>query len=117
MLYRSFRHKRLIRCSNRLWRVRTDGSAEQLVKGMPELSTMDEWFPSGSGIYFISHSGAKPAIEFFDFSTEKIRRVYEFEKPVPGWIGGMPVSSDGRWLYFPQLDEQSSNLMLIENWQ
>jgi len=35
---------------------------------------------------------------------------------VPGWIGGMPVSSDGRWLFFPQLDEQSSNLMMIENW-
>jgi hypothetical protein len=102
---------------NRLWRVRTDGSAEQVVKGMPELSSMaDEWFPSGSGIYFISHSGAKQAIEFFDLSTEKIRRVYEFEKPVPGWIGGMPVSSDGRWLFFPQFEEESSNLMMIENW-
>ncbi len=41
---------------------------------------------------------------------------YELERPVPGWIGGMPVSSDGRWLFFPQLDEQSSNLMMIENW-
>jgi len=41
---------------------------------------------------------------------------YELEKPVPGWIGGMPVSSDGRWLFLPQLDEQSSNLMMIENW-
>jgi dipeptidyl aminopeptidase/acylaminoacyl peptidase len=100
---------------NRLWRVQSDGSDERVVKGMPKLS-IDEWFPSGSGIYFISRSGAKPAIEFFDLKTEKIRRVYEFEKPVPGWIGGMPVSRDGRWLFFPQLDEQSSNLMLIENW-
>jgi hypothetical protein len=24
--------------------------------------------------------------------------------------------TDGRWLFFPQLDEQSSNLMMIENW-
>jgi Tol biopolymer transport system component/DNA-binding winged helix-turn-helix (wHTH) protein len=102
---------------NRLWRVRTDGIAEQAVNGMPELSNIDEWFPSGSGIYFMSHSGAKAAIEFFDLKTEKVRRVYELQKPVPGWIGGMPVSSDGRRLFFPQLDEQSSNLMLIENWQ
>jgi hypothetical protein len=28
----------------------------------------------------------------------------------------MPVSSDGKWLLFPQVDQQSSNLMLIENW-
>ena len=83
---------------------------------MPELNVDDDWFPSGSGIYFISRSSAKNAIEFFDFKTEKIRRVYAFEKPVPGWIGGMPVSNDGRWLFFPQLDEESSNLMMIENW-
>jgi Tol biopolymer transport system component len=101
---------------NRLWRVRTDGSAEAVVNGMPELGNIDEWFPSGSGIYFLSHSGTKTAIEFFDLKTEKVRRVYEMEKPAPGWIGGMPVSNDGRWLFFPQLDEQSSNLMLIENW-
>jgi hypothetical protein len=99
-----------------LWRVSIDGSAEQAVEGMPELNVDDDWFPSGSGIYFISRSSAKNAIEFFDFKTEKIRRVYEFEKPVPGWIGGMPVSNDGRWLFFPQLDEESSNLMMIENW-
>jgi Tol biopolymer transport system component len=102
--------------NNRLWRVRTDGSAEQMVKGMQELSNVDEWFPSGSGIYFISRSGAKPAIEFFDFATERIRRVYEFERHVPGYVGAMPVSNDGRWLFFPQLDEESSNLMMIENW-
>ena len=104
--------------NKRLWRVNTDGSGEQVAKGMPELSYIgDEWFPFGSGIYFMSHSGAKTAIEFFDLKTEKVRRVYELEKPAPGWIGGMPVSSDGRWLFFPQIDEQSSNLMMIENWQ
>jgi hypothetical protein len=61
---------------------------------------IDESFPSGSGIYFISRSGAKPAIEFFDLSTEKIRRVYEFEKPVPGYIGAMP--DDGRRTLAPR---------------
>jgi Tol biopolymer transport system component/DNA-binding winged helix-turn-helix (wHTH) protein len=101
----------------RLWRVRTDGSAEQVVRGMPELNYLgDEWFPSGSGIYFMSHSGDKAAIEFFDMSTEKVHRVYDLEEPLPLWIGGMPVSSDGKWLLFPQVDQQSGNLMVIENW-
>ena len=100
-----------------LWHVKTDGSGEEAVKGMSELNSWgDNWFPFGSGIYFMNHSGAKDAIEIFDLKTEKVSRVYELEKPAPGWIGGMPVSSDGRWLFFPQVDEQSSNLMMIENW-
>ena len=99
-----------------LWRVRTDGSGEQVVKGMPELKVQgDEWYPVSSGIYFMSHSGDKAAIEFFDFTTERVRRIYEMGKSPP-WIGGMPVSSDGKWLLFPQMDQDSSNLMLIENW-
>ena len=103
--------------NKRLWRVNTDGSREQAVKGMPELSFIaDEWFPFGSGIYFISHSGVKSAIDFFDLSSQKVRRVYELEKSTPEWIGGMPVSSDGKWMLFPQMDEQFSNLMMIENW-
>jgi hypothetical protein len=99
-------------------RVNTDGSGEQAVKGIPEMANVGEqWFPFGSGIYFMSHSGGKDAIEFFDLKTEKVRRVYELEKPAGGWIGAMPVSSNGRWMLFPQMDEQSSNLMMIENWQ
>jgi WD40-like Beta Propeller Repeat len=104
--------------NKRLWRVGTDASSPEIVRGMPELNYLGvEWFPFRSGIYFMSHFGDKAAIEFFDLKTEKVRRVYELEKPAPLWIGGMPVSSDGRWLFFPQIDEQSSNLMLIENWQ
>ena len=104
--------------NNRVWRVNTDGSSPEIVRGMPELAYLgDEWFPFGSGIYFMNHSGAKTAIEFFDLKTEKVRRVYELEKPLPLWIGGMPVSSDGRWLLYPQIDEQSSNLMMVENWR
>ena len=100
-----------------VWRVNTDGSGQQALKGMPELSFWgDQWFPFRSGVYFMSHSGGKTAIEFFDLKTANVHRVYESEKPAPGWIGGMPVSSDGRWLLYPQLDEQSSNLMMIENW-
>jgi len=104
--------------NRKLWRATTDGSSSEEVRGMPQLNFMgDEWFPSGSGIYFMSHSGYKTAIYLFDLATGRVRQVYELEKFPPGWIGGMPVSSDGKWLLFPQVDESSSNLMLIENWR
>jgi len=27
------------------------------------------------------------------------------------------VSSDGTWLLYPQLDDSSSDLMMVKNWQ
>src|SRR5262252_2152804 len=35
---------------------------------------------------------------------------------LPNWVGELPVSNDGKWLLFPQRDEISSDLMMIENW-
>jgi dipeptidyl aminopeptidase/acylaminoacyl peptidase len=100
-----------------LWRARTDGSSPEIVRGMPELNYIgDDWFPFGSGIYFI-HSGAKAAIEFFDLSSQGVRRVYEFNNSARDFIGAMLVSSDGKWMLLPQMDERSSNLMMIENWR
>ena len=103
--------------NKKVWRVNTDGSGEQAVNGMPEPEFWgDHWFPFGSGIYFISHSRAKAAIEFFDLSSQGVRRVYELKNSATDYIGAMPVSSDGKWMLLPQMDEQS-NLMMIENWR
>lgn len=100
----------------RLWSVRNDGTDEKQVEGMPELRGST---PFKSGIYFIgAGSETKSAIKFFDLETKKVRLVYALEKPFGlYWGDGMPVSSDGKWLYFPQVDEQSSDIMMVENWQ
>ena len=101
-----------------LWRANTDGSGDEPVKGIAEMGSIGEqWFPYGSGIYFISHSGANAAIDFFDLPSQKVRRVYQLETPTTDYIGGMAVYSDGKYMLFPQIDEKSSNLMMIENWQ
>lgn len=102
-----------------LWRVGTDGTGEQQVQGVPQLGSLGEaWSPFGSGIYFLRDNNGKAEIDFFDLSTQNMRRVFVLEKsPAVGWMGGLPVSSDGRWLLFSQQDEQSSDLMMIENWR
>jgi Tol biopolymer transport system component/DNA-binding winged helix-turn-helix (wHTH) protein len=100
----------------RLWQMMADGSSPEEVKGMPELSFQGaEWFPSKSGIYFMSHENGKATIELYDTGTQKIRPIFSLEKPSPFWIGAMPVSPDGRWMLFPQIDGHSSNLMMVEN--
>jgi hypothetical protein len=65
----------------------------------------------------IRFSDDKAEIDFIDLNAQKIRRVFVPDKPVCGWIGGLPVSSDGKLPIFPHVDEFSSDLMTIENWK
>jgi Tol biopolymer transport system component/DNA-binding winged helix-turn-helix (wHTH) protein len=102
----------------KLWQMMADGSSPEEVKGMPELSFQGiEWFPSKAGIYFLSHENGKATIELYDTRTQKIRPIFSLEKSPPYWIGAMPVSPDGKWMLFPQVDAHSSNLMMVENMQ
>ena len=106
---------------SRLWRVRPDGSMEEPVAGMPEFNFEgDEYFPAEAGIYFLSHQNGKAVVNLFDLQTRLVRPIFTLEKPTPAepaWIGGMPVSKDGRFMLIPQVDQSSSDLMLIENWR
>jgi Tol biopolymer transport system component/DNA-binding winged helix-turn-helix (wHTH) protein len=100
----------------KLWRMMPDASSPEEVQGMPELSFQGtEWFPSKAGIYFMSHENGKATIELYDPRTQKIRPIFSLEKSPPYWIGAMPVSPDGKWMLFPQIDGHSSNLMMVEN--
>jgi len=78
----------------------------------------DAWSPFRSGIYFLRDNNGKAEIDFFDLSTQNVRRVFVLEKPlILSYMGGLPVSSDGKWLLFSQVDEQSTDVMMIENWR
>jgi Tol biopolymer transport system component/DNA-binding winged helix-turn-helix (wHTH) protein len=103
--------------TTKLWRMMADGSSPEEVKGMPVLTCHEAWFPSKSGIYIMSHENGKATIELYDTSTQKIRPIFSLEKSTPSWIGAIPVSPDGKWMLFPQIDGHSSNLMMIEGLQ
>ena len=102
----------------RLWRMRPDGSGESMVDAMPALrSDGYEWWPSESGIYFYPDTGNKTELDFLDLRTSRIRRIYTFDKPPAGWMGGLSVSPDGKWLLYSRIDEAASDLMLVENFR
>jgi len=85
---------------------------------MPALKRLgDKWIPHGTGIYFVANLPNKTALDFFDLSTSKTRRITELEGTPPPWMGQLSVSSDGAWLVYPQIEASSSNLVMIENWQ
>ncbi|HET6177869.1 MAG TPA: protein kinase [Candidatus Sulfotelmatobacter sp.] len=102
----------------KLWRVGTAGSSEQEVQGMPRLQPNgDTWVPTQNGIYFMAVVRHKAEVDFFDFKSRRVRRVYTLGKSLPGWSGGISVSADDKWLLYPQLDGAASDLMMIENWR
>jgi len=59
----------------------------------------------------------KSELNLLDLDTRKVRRGVVLEKSSPAWTGETAISGDGNWLLYSRLDEQSSNLMMIENWQ
>jgi Tol biopolymer transport system component/DNA-binding winged helix-turn-helix (wHTH) protein len=102
----------------RLWRANIDGADPQQVQGMPDLCGVgDTWSPFGSGIYFLACRSGGKEIDYLDLATQQVKLIYK--PPRRGdwdWLDGLSVSSNGKYLLYPQADEQSSNLMLVENW-
>jgi Tol biopolymer transport system component/DNA-binding winged helix-turn-helix (wHTH) protein len=98
-----------------LWKSSTDGSAEERVAGMPPV-VWDRWVVFGSDIYFVCNSN-QTEICSFDVETAKMRTVTPMNKEPPSYTGGISISRDGKRLLFPQRDEISSDLMMIENWR
>jgi len=111
------RHLYFVR-NSRLWRSNPDGTVPEEVQGIPPLKLLgDKWVLFGEGVYYFSDDHGKAALDYFDLSSRAIRRVAVLDMPLPLWMGQMSISSDGKWLLFPQIDAQSTNLMMIENWQ
>ena len=69
---------------------------------------------SAEGIFYPAppHSGTTRYINLFDFATGATRPVVVVNRP---FRLGMSVSPDGRFLAFDQLDDWSSDLMLIRD--
>jgi len=68
------------------------------------------------GIYFIPEPGAerKSSIQFLSFATGKVTTVAPMSGPPSE---GLSISPDGRSLLFSQVDEEGSDLMLVENFR
>jgi hypothetical protein len=62
---------------------------------------------------------ARPAIEFFSFTTGTVTEVAVLEKPFKPWTNpeGLSVSADGRWILYTQEDRADMDIMLVGNFR
>lgn len=101
-----------------LWRVNANGTGEEQVQGTPRLCGVgDGWVPFGPGIYFRGCESYGEAIDYLDLETHNVKLIYKLQKSAGAYTGGLSISPDGKYLLHPQVDEQSSDLMLVENWR
>jgi DNA-binding winged helix-turn-helix (wHTH) protein len=91
----------------------SDGHTERLLQGIDGIPGI-AWSEDGRRMADAKHH---TEVDFFDFNSQKVRTVFTLGKSLPNWSGGVSISSDGKWLLYPQLDGSSSDLMMIENWK
>jgi Tol biopolymer transport system component/DNA-binding winged helix-turn-helix (wHTH) protein len=97
-----------------LWKVPVQGGEETQV--VDSLSYCANFAVVNEGIYWIPRpdSVGAGAIEFIDLATGKIKPVRRLQKP--GSVG-LSVSPDGQWILYSQVEDQGSDIMLVENFR
>ena len=83
------------------------------VLGLPKIKYFGLWTLVPGGIYFVPHDDPK-SLQYYDLSTKKIRRIFTIEKD---FDRGLSISPDGRYILFSQLDEENSNIMLVDHFK
>lgn len=98
-----------------LWRVPVDGGEE--VQVLESLRSMSNFDVADDGVYFIPGSKSRTApavIQRLNFSTGRITTVSTLEgQPALGFA----VSRDGRRILYAQIDQENSDLMLVEGYR
>jgi Tol biopolymer transport system component len=97
-----------------LWRMPVGGGEEnEVVAGISDWST---FAPLDHGVYFIPRRGhtAPASIQFLSFADGGITTIAAIAKPV---FVGLTVSPDGKSLLYTQIDQEGSDLMLVERFR
>jgi Tol biopolymer transport system component/DNA-binding winged helix-turn-helix (wHTH) protein len=98
-----------------IWRMPVEGGSERLLIADQRAGASGLWTVVDDGIFFASAgTGSSSTVWFFEFATERLRPVARLRNPILEGISGLSVSPDRRWLLVTQLDEEKSDIKMIE---
>jgi Tol biopolymer transport system component len=102
-----------------LWTVPSTGGEERPVPELAEAGYWRSWTMTPDGIYFVAHTGAAPPrpVKFFSFATRRVTQIGTVDRDPLRWVPGLAISSDGRWLLYAQIEQDTSSIMLVENFR
>ncbi len=104
-----------------IWRMPVAGGEEVLVVDNPPPGFWGYWALTPDGIYYL-RAELRPermlaVVEFLSFASGKSREITRPEKGPYLGAPGLAVSPDGKYLLYLQVAEQSSDIMLVENFR
>jgi Tol biopolymer transport system component len=99
---------------NGLWRIPLAGGAESLVLQPEKNIYRRSWAVTEQGIYF---GADKTTIEFFSFATGKVITVATTPRDLAGMIPSLAVDPTGKWLLCTLIEQEGSDIMLMENFR
>jgi Tol biopolymer transport system component len=103
-----------------LWRVPSEGGAEEPVIPEVRAGFWAYWAPSREGIYYLDReelpdSGVRYLLKFYSFATQKIETVAPMERRP--FNSGLSVSPDGKRFLYTQADQSYTDIMLVNNFR
>jgi Tol biopolymer transport system component/serine/threonine protein kinase len=99
-----------------IWKVPAGGGQETRVL---EHGGQGLWTLTREGIYFLDGSAANPTLKFYSFGTRQSETFKEFPKNTQfdTVSSEFSISPDGESILYTQLDQASTDLMLMENYR
>ena len=102
-----------------IWQVPVNGGEETRVI---ESVFLSNFAVVEGGIYFIptlnpDNPDDGYSLQFFDFASNRVQTIGQLPTPLERMFGGLAVSADERTFLYNQVDDRSSDLMLIEGFE
>jgi Tol biopolymer transport system component/DNA-binding winged helix-turn-helix (wHTH) protein len=98
-----------------LWRLPLSGGSEEKVLDFPAPGFWGYWALGANGIYYVDEAAPRARIRFRNFRTRRDSVVRVMSSAARIGSSGMSLSSDGTAMVFAQLDQFTSDLMLVED--
>jgi Tol biopolymer transport system component len=101
-----------------IWKVPITGGDEALVFTREKPIYLRNWALASGGIYFAADGLGGPVIRFFHFDSHHVTDVASLDKSPPkAPDAGLAISPDGRWILCPLVEQDSSDIILVENFR
>ena len=97
---------------NEIWRMPVDGGEETLV--VTGVKSYRTFVVGRRGVYYAHGESGRDSIRVHDLSTGRSKVVLELSKPI---APGLSLSPDERSLLYSQVDDEGSELMLVDNFR
>jgi Tol biopolymer transport system component len=102
-----------------IWRIPAEGGAEEQAI-VPEHDLL--WAviqPAKKGVYYLEFVRSMRTMEvsFYDFSTRSNEVVFRMKDAGFFQTTSFSVSPDGKYILYPRVDQNQTNLMLVENFR